>query len=228
MADTKVDLSTLLASSIHDTKNSLGMVLNSLDELLEQAGPDGECRCPAEKVGQLQYEARRLNDNLIQLLTIYRLEKHHYSPDIREWAISDFMADTVALHGPLLEFRNVGLELRCPQELHGYFDRDLVAGVLNNAINNALRYTRDRLRLSVTEAQGGLRFSVEDNGSGFPQAMLVSGSGSAIDFGAGRTGLGLYFSSLVAGFHRNGEHRGHIELTNGGELGGGRFSLYLP
>ncbi|MDF2642359.1 MAG: histidine kinase, partial [Pseudomonas sp.] len=49
-----------------------------------------------------------------------------------------------------------------------------------------------------------------------------------INQGSGSTGLGLYFASHIARLHaRNGVH-GRIEIANGGALGGGLFSIYLP
>jgi hypothetical protein len=42
------------------------------------------------------------------------------------------------------------------------------------------------------------------------------------------TQLGLFFARKIAHVHRKGERRGRIALSNGGELGGGVFSIYLP
>ena len=56
----RVDFSMILASTIHDVKNSLGVVLNSLDDLIRSAGDS----LPAEQLGKLQYEAKRVNNNL--------------------------------------------------------------------------------------------------------------------------------------------------------------------
>lgn len=226
--DNGLDFSSILASSIHDMKNSLGMLLNSLEELVEQR--DDECHCSPDKASRLQYEAKRVNDNLVQLLTLYRLGNDQYLPQFEEYALTDFLDECYLLDKPLLDFRGITFELSVEENLHWYFDRELVAGVIGNVVNNALRYTRDIIRITASEETGMLRITVEDNGNGFPEAMLVIGNEaeSGIDFNAGHTGLGLHFSRQVAAQHRNRNVSGFIRMDNGSDLGGGRFHLYLP
>jgi hypothetical protein len=48
------------------------------------------------------------------------------------------------------------------------------------------------------------------------------------DFRNGSTKLGLFFASKIAQRHTNNEKKGCIKLKNGGELGGGVFTLKLP
>lgn len=49
-----------------------------------------------------------------------------------------------------------------------------------------------------------------------------------VSFNTGSTGLGLYFSSIVAKMHKNQGRTGDILLENGGKFGGGCFVLRLP
>lgn len=227
-ADDALSFSTILASSIHDMKNSLGMVLGSLEEIIETAPP--EFRDTVDRLAKLQYEAQRVNDNLIQLLTVYKVQGTGYSPSIGEYSVLDFLEENYLRDKPLLDFKEIVTEVEASDLLYWFFDRDLLAGVIANVVNNALRYTDDRLRFSGSEENGWLVLKIEDNGRGFPPHMLISGADGdpEISFESGRTGLGLYFSSLVAGMHHNRDRRGYIEITNGSSLGGGCFAIYLP
>lgn len=223
-----IDFSALLASSIHDMKNSLGMVLNSLENVFE-VGP-GKCRCSPEQVSQLQYEAKRVNDNLVQLLTLYKMDDGSYSPAITEVAVADFLEDCYLLQKPLLDYRGIEVTIDCSPDLVWFFDPFLLESVLNNTITNAVRYTRDRLVIRAGTIGNQLRLDVEDNGNGFPKEMLVHAGDAeeVLQYGARHTKLGLYFCSRIARAHVNGERRGTIEVANDGPLGGGRFSIYLP
>jgi hypothetical protein len=73
---------------------------------------------------------------------------------------------------------------------------------------------------------------VEDNGAGFPPAMLKYGQEVEPDcdegFARGRTQLGLYFSAQIAHLHCTRERVGMVRLENGHDLTGGCFSLWLP
>jgi hypothetical protein len=49
-----------------------------------------------------------------------------------------------------------------------------------------------------------------------------------IDFQTGSTGIGLYFSRIIAALHDSGGRKGTIAISNGGALGGAVFELRIP
>ncbi len=224
--DNHIDFSMVLASAVHDMKNSLGMLLNSLDELrADHADSMGE----SSRFNTLQYEAERMHNDLVQLLGIYRLGENNLSAHIEEHFVPDFLSDHLARHTPLLE--GLGLEYSVEaDDINGFFDDDLLTGVLNNTINNAIRYTKSRIRLTAGEKDGYLVIGVEDDGEGYPETMQHNGTPNfkSLDFKSGSTSLGLFFASSVARLHSEGERTGSIRLHNGGSLGGGVFEIWLP
>ncbi|MBF0218084.1 MAG: HAMP domain-containing histidine kinase [Gammaproteobacteria bacterium] len=225
------NFSAILASSIHDTKNSVGMVLLTLEEMLGDVNSDGLHCSSVEELAQLQYQTKRVSNNLMQLLALYRIENHSYSLQPQETYLTDFLDDCYALNAPLIESRGFMLELQCDSNLLGYFDTSLVSGVINNAITNAIRYTRSKLLLSCYETDGCIVIELNDDGEGFPDEMLLDkeeGSQSGINFIGGNTGLGIYFARIVAAMHRYNGRQGSLTLHNGGPLGGGLITLTLP
>jgi signal transduction histidine kinase len=217
----------ILASIIHDMKNSLGMVLNRLDEIVEEL--------PAEinesaKIASVQQEAKRLNNNLIELLTLYRIENERVSPVIDEVYLYDFLQEIMAENQSTADSAGVKLTCDCDEELSGYFDEGLVQGIINNLIGNAMRYTNSMIELSAVEKDGYLVLSVEDDGDGFTEAMLEAQQADATnnDIGDGRTLLGIHFANMIAQMHHNKDKKGFIQLSNNNKLKGGCFSIYLP
>lgn len=222
-----LNFSMILASGVHDMKNSLSMLLGTLDQL------GGECAqtCPAgDKINQLRYQGQRLNSDLVQLLSIYKIEHQQYSPNIEEHDLSDFLQECVNTHEPLLTPRGIVIESVCAAGLTGYFDREMVAGVINNVVNNAYKYSKDKIRLSAASDGGYVTLSVADNGRGYPPSMVRTGGVQAgpTDFKSGSTSLGLYFASLIAHMHSNKGKHGYIRCANEGIDGGGNFSIMLP
>ena len=130
----------------------------------------------------------------------------------------------------MLASQGVAIEICIENEIYWEFDEDLVNGVIGNALNNAIHYTRDRIRLVAKETDGFLELRIEDNGKGYPQMMLDAGVEAmrGVDFVGGSTGLGLHFSVVAAKMHRNRGRCGEILLENGGAWGGGCFVLRLP
>jgi signal transduction histidine kinase len=217
----------VLASSIHDIKNALGMVLNTLEDM---SSDPNSALAGDPKAVILQLEARRANNDLIQLLTLYKFDNGQLSTHMVEHNLEDFLEEIVVDHRALSAARGIEIAYQADPYLSAYFDEDLLRGVLNNAIGNAERYTQDRILLVAQERENYLVIGVEDNGAGFPQAMLdmLPDMASSESFSRGRTQLGLYFSHQVAEVHRNGERHGRITLDNNSSLGGGCFSVWLP
>ena len=112
----------------------------------------------------------------------------------------------------------------------GFFDRELIASVLANCINNALRYARHALLITVSDEEGQVVLSINDDGDGYPAEMLERQADyvQGINHSSGSTGLGLYFANRIAALHQRNGVEGRTEIRNGGPLGGGVFSLYLP
>lgn len=223
--ETPPDISAFLASAVHDMKNSIGVMVNYLETSLAELGPDAQ-----EKAAPMLYEVKRVNDNLLQMLAIYKIGNQFYPFDLAENSIDEFVREIIEQNKTLLDYSGIALEVEIDEGLTWYFDYELVSGVISHALNNATHYTRDKLRLSVKEEGGELVIRVEDNGSGYPKSVLETGDavGKGVDFASGSTGLGLYFSSMVAKLHRNGGKTGSITLENGGPLGGSCFILRLP
>ena len=223
-----IDFEASLASTTHDMKNSLSMMLNVIDEIVDNCGPDN---CSSHKqLLQMQYEAKRVNNNLVQLLTLYKMDKNQLSINISLYPVSELLGETILQNRTLLDYKGIEIFSECPDDLSWFFDRDLISGVINNVLNNAFRYAKDKITLRASEKDGCLVISIEDNGEGYPDSMIESGNQTSkgVSFKTGSTGLGLYFASVIAMVHKNKGREGSIALSNGGEYGGGCFTITLP
>ncbi len=217
----------LLASTIHDMKNSLGLVLNGLEELACQ--PAGEAE--HKTLQSLQFEAKKLSNQLIQLLSFYKMSHAGLHAHCDEYEIEDLLVESLLREQPLLDAAGLAADLRVDGDLTWMLDRELILGVLGNAIGNAARHARSRLLLAAeVGGRGELRLVVQDDGPGFPAGILAQqgDADGGIRFDTGHTGLGLSFCALIAGLHRRQGRCGRIELANGGVLPGARFTLILP
>ena len=226
-----LDFSTLLASSIHDMKNSLAMLLGSVSEVSQTCMPKG-CSSNKELI-KIQHQGQRVNRYLIQLLILYRMEQQEYCLNVNEHYLTDFLEEIMLENYELLELNDIELTADCDEMLVGYFDAELMRGVINTIINNAYQYSKNQIKLVAKQENDYLMISVLDNGGGYPPKMLSANGDSDTDknpvsFYSGSTGLGLYFSKKVAEFHTEGSRKGYIEISNNGIDGGGNFSIFIP
>jgi K+-sensing histidine kinase KdpD len=226
--DELIDFSTVLGSAVHDMKNSLCLLMQSIENLgqsLVETSPKSR-----EHLASAHYEAARLNTGLVQLLSLYRAGLDNLPLNIDEYDIEDVIEDLLATNESYLNHKNMILEVKQSADLVWYLDSDLIAILLNDVLINAMRYSQKKIRLSVYTKDKQLVFKVEDDGPGYPQSMLDAHNINMqqCDIGQGRTGLGLFFARLIAQAHTKGETKGTISLKNGGSLGGSVFILTLP
>ncbi len=223
-----VDFSLVLASSVHDMKNSIGMLIASLENFIDEHPPESDKE--AKHFNTFHYEASRINAELVQLLTIYRMQNDHLPLRIDQHYVIDALEDQLARNHALIESRNINLRLECDDNLQWYFDLDLIGSVVQNVIVNCSRYTRGELLVGAVVEGDFLRITIADDGVGYPPAMLESPSKlvEAAEVSGGNTHLGLYFAEQIAKMHKQNNRIGYINLENGPPLGGGSFNMFLP
>lgn len=230
MEPEEISFTDLIASSIHDMKNSLNMQINYLEGIAVDCRQRGDA-ATFENLERVIYQANRMNSNLIQLLSLYKLGKSIYPTDIAEHSVAEMIEESLLQNKSIMDLKGLSITVDCDPNCYWYFDRDLIIGVLINALNNAYNYTNDKIRIVAHTADGCLELRVEDNGLGYPASMLL-GAGvplnASTNFLNGSTGLGFYFSYHVAKLHRNGGRTGTLGIENGGAYGGGCFVLRLP
>lgn len=230
MPNEDMSFADLMASSIHDMKNSVNIQVHELEGIAAKIRDNVDAQVFQSLVSVIA-QAHRMDANLIQLLSLYKFGKSIYPLDITEQSVAEVIAEALLQKTSVLALKGISVEVDCDDDCVWYFDRDLVTGVLLNAVNNAYNYTRDKIRVVARIEAGWLHLRVEDNGAGYPATML-QGSGvdanKGVNFSSGSTGLGFYFSSQVAQLHQNHGQFGSLTIENGGTYGGGCFVVCLP
>lgn len=228
MSQSDPAFSLILASSVHDMKNFLSTVLESLDWL---SGRLGELEPEQfEEMQKINTLISRVNGDLMQLLCLYKFENNQYPLALRTHDLDEFLELQQAFLQPMLKNNNYRIDVKCEDEsLTWKFDEILVSSAIRNAGMNALKYAKTVVQLSAKAENGSLILTVEDDGPGYPESMLgeIKDLRSSFNFSTGSTGLGLFFAEKVAELHSQRGINGHIELSNSSTLGGGIFKLIL-
>lgn len=221
-----LQFSTILASTIHDIKNALSMILNSLDDITEklnQLEPDNS------KVSLLRFETSRVNGLLVQLLALYKSEQQQLPLNIEYHNVYDFLDEQGLCHQQLLADKNLTISITADDHLEWAFDRDLLNSVINNIITNNIRYANSKIRLSASVVDKMLELKVFDDGPGYPEMMINNQNEVilGINSATGSTGLGLYFAGQVVSMHHRNDLQGTVVLSNA-ENSGAVFTIRIP
>lgn len=227
MSDQPINFSTILANSIHDAKNALGHI----DQSLEQMKTDESLSNNAENiVKKIKLTSQSVNQNLVRVLSLYKLSNHDHALLIDEVNVRDFFEEIAVNQTPLLSIGGLTLEIQCDDDITGYFDYELIKSVLEAALHNASKFAKTTIRLTAIKDEY-LIIGIEDDGPGYDADLLDESTsikqGVSFEPG-GSTGLGLFFAHQILSAHSNKNRNGSINLASSSGLGGARFSINLP
>ena len=166
----KLDFSSVLATAVHDMKNSLCMLTQSTESIAIRSKQLG--REDSEELSRLHYEVSRLNGSLMQLLALYRFEKEQMPMTIEEQYLEDLLNDIYFKNQTFIEQAEMNVEIDVESSLSWYFDGVLVDYLLNDIVVNALRYSKKQIKISAKQADNYLCIQIEDDGEGFPQDII--------------------------------------------------------
>jgi two-component system phosphate regulon sensor histidine kinase PhoR len=223
-----------IANASHELRTPLASLIGFIDTLLGPAAED----TPAQKrfLGIMQVQAarmRRLIDNLLSLSRIQMTE--HERPRGRV-ALAEVAAHVAESFEPLVRARGRALELDLAENLPPVQgDADQIAQIVQNLLDNALKYACSRIVLSVRPvdaggvwpAASGLVLAVSDDGPGIAAhhvPRLTERFYRAEEGNGGTTGSGL---GLAIVKHIVGRHAGRLQIGSS-EGKGSCFSVWLP
>ncbi len=196
----------VLASGVHDTKNQLFYAESQIAEAEAKHGLD---------LSEARYAIETAAVRLTRTLTAYHLLRNDATLAVVPVVVADLCDEVVLDQRRHLAHSGIELVHSCSVQDEWPLDRDLITDVLNNAVQNAGRHARSRVRLTAWNEGDGLHFRVEDDGPGYA------------DPDGGRS-TGLIVAERVASLHERQGRCGSMHLANGGEFGGAVFELRLP
>lgn len=215
----KIDISTILASAIHESKNRIGTLLYQLQLMKEDNDADSKV---GKSIVTIEDSLKQLNDEWVEYLYLYRLASNGYTLHLDTLKVSEFLDDQVFALLPSAAAKNLTLEFQCDDDLFADFDERLLTSVIGTAVYNAFRYAKTSILLKAVKSGSYLILSIEDDGKGFEEDE------DADFLFSNNTGLGLYFAELSANAHEISDIKGHIEKSKSEELGGASLKVYLP
>ncbi len=227
-----------VANASHELRTPLSSLLGFIETLQGPAQDDAEAR--DRFLGIMLEQARRMYNLVEDLLSLSRIELDEHSPPRGEAdlvAIAEGVARSLELRA---KQKNMAIELAPGADsIPVVGDADQLTQVVQNLVDNAIKYGRDGTVIRVIghpaggtdqprRARRGAALSVVDQGEGIPREHLprLTERFYRVDKARSRelggTGLGL---AIVK--HIMNRHRGDVEVDSVvGE--GSRFTIYLP
>ena len=169
VTDLKKDL---IANVSHDLRTPLTMVKAYAEMIRDLSGDVPEKR---EKHCQIIIdEADRLSGLVNSILELSKLESESAELNITEYSINNQINEVMTRYTLMIEEKGYDIEYIPDEERWVAADRDKLAQVIYNFINNAINYSGEHkvIRVRQINKPDVVRIEVIDNGQGIPKDKL--------------------------------------------------------
>jgi two-component system phosphate regulon sensor histidine kinase PhoR len=218
-----------VAHAGHELRTPLASLIGFIDTLRGPAADDPQAQ---QRFLQIMAEqAARMNRLIDDLLSLSRIELVEHQPPSNPVDLIEVIERLAAAFEPRLPERNAAIVLELGRNLPPVTgDADQLAQVVQNLLDNALRYGREggQIRLIARQANQGVMLEVADDGPGIEAAHLPRLTerfyrvDQARSRKTGGTGLGL---AIVK--HIVNRHRGRLTIES--QVGRGTtIRIWLP
>jgi two-component system phosphate regulon sensor histidine kinase PhoR len=159
-----------VANVSHELKTPVAAISGFAETLVEEEGENPET---VKEFSQIIFdESQRLSRLVNRLLELSRLESDSRELHIEQVNINQLIQDTISMmqkrndcQDKIIDFKKAD----SPVMING--DADVIAQVLINLLDNAIKYgpDGDHIVVSVAEQDNEVKISVEDHGVGIPE-----------------------------------------------------------
>lgn len=216
----KLDMGVLLASLIHESKNTVGHLMYQTQTMKNAFSLPADMY---EQLDNIEGDLKRLNDCWVEYLYLYKLASDGYDIQCETYSVADFLDEQVFVLRQTAKEKDIELSFDCAADLIGVFDERLLISVISTGFYNALRFANKHILLRGERQNQFLVISIEDDGCGF--AGDTEEDSTLVEY---NTSLGLHFAELAAQAHTNNQQQGYIEKSVSVTLGGASLKIYLP
>jgi histidine kinase len=217
----------LIGDVSHELRTPLTAIKGSMEGLI-----DGVLPATPETYQQIHQEADRLSRLVDDLQELSRVEAGAYALDIRPVTVASLVQSSLKPLAAQARAKRIGLQTEIPADLPSVqADPDRIAQVLTNLVGNALQYTSEGGRVSVSAAAraGEMHISVADTGIGIPAEHLgqLFTRFYRVDKSRSRQSGGGSGIGLTIARHLVEAHGGRIWVESEGEGKGSTFTFSL-
>ncbi len=216
-----------VADAAHQLRTPLAGLKVQTELALSQSDPE-ELRHSLKQMHHAMEQTVHLTK---QLLSLARAEPGAQSQSsMQAFDLSNLVKETTKhwVQTALLKNIDLGYEGLSEARLPMFGNRFLVAEMLNNLIDNALRYTQEggRVTVRVMRDKGRLIIEVEDNGGGIPANLRQRVFERFYRvLGSDQSGCGLGLSIV---WEIINHHAGDVIITEGAQGQGSLFRVSFP
>ena len=220
--------SNFMSLMSHDLKTPIAKI----QALTERLTREAQSLSPAQKdiLASIQRSNEELTQYILSILNFQRIESQQLTPNLKSHDINLIIEDVVKRLEPLATDRGIILQTQLEPMFPVDLDEQLIKQVLNNLIENAIKYNSTGVQVTIHSVDLGemVEVTVADNGVGIAAGQMThlfkkfSRAQKLTSERVKGTGLGLYLAKYFIELHG-----GTIDVQSQPSQGT-KFSFRLP
>ncbi len=149
---------------VHEIRTPLTLILTPLESVMKS---DRRISDELPTLNVIANNGKRLLNLVNKLMDFRKIESGNVKIDLRPADMKEIMSETLNNFRPMAKNKNISVMLEVPDnECLAMADKEALRHVLDNLLSNALKFTRDRIIIELTESDETFCINVEDNGIG--------------------------------------------------------------
>lgn len=220
-----------MADASHELRTPVAILRGESEVALSQQARSAEEY--RESLGVLHQEAERLTQIVEDLFTLTRADAGQYPLQPGDFYLDDLISECLHSARTLALAKKITLNYEDASEAPIQADESLLRRMILNLLDNAIKYTQEGGRVTVSCRRAGDEYalSITDTGTGIPAELQpriferffrADKARSRAENDGGGAGLGLSISRWIAE-----AHHGRLDLTRS-DSSGSTFTAYLP
>lgn len=159
--------SNLINNMSHELRTPITTITGYAEVIMEEGEEPHQ-----SFAAQIQESGRRLSDTLQSVLDMAQIESGTLDVEVQPVSVPSLVHDVLDRHRQAIDDKGLAVEVDVPEDCVVATDRTLLYRVLNNLVQNAVKFTDEgTLQVQVEPAEFGVRVRVRDTGVGIGDAF---------------------------------------------------------
>lgn len=152
-----------IANISHEIKTPLA-IINNYAQILDDKSLEWKER--EKYIKNLQDSCKKLSVLINNILKLNKLENQTLQLEYKKINLSELLVEQIIIFEELINNKNIELECEIEEGLFIISESSYLEIIFNNLISNAIKFTKDKIYVSLSKQENKYTITVKDNGCG--------------------------------------------------------------
>lgn len=153
----------------HEIRTPLSLITAPLEKIIRSRDGNKQTQ---KHLNSIERNTNRLLDLVNQLLDFRKIENDMFILNYRLQSIEKIVQKVFKQYEQDTKLHNIKMTIEMQKDVISYVDSEALYKIISNLISNAIKFTKDKIKIKLSINDNNYFLSVEDNGIGIKEAHL--------------------------------------------------------